>query len=48
MATGSISGICQSAFVDGKASASNTLLQAFPETLKFRNPLIDPLRPRSR
>jgi hypothetical protein len=48
MATGSISGICQSAFVDGEASTSNALRQAFPKTLKFRNPEIDPLRPRSR
>jgi hypothetical protein len=47
MATGSISGICQSTFVDGKASASNTLRQAFPKTPKFRNPEIDPLRPSS-
>jgi len=45
MAAGSIGGICQSAFVDGEASASDALRKTCPKSLKFNDPLIDPLRP---
>jgi S-adenosylmethionine:tRNA ribosyltransferase-isomerase len=44
-ASGSIGGIRQFAFVDGKASASDTLRQAILDTLEFDDPLVDPLRP---
>jgi hypothetical protein len=43
-ASGSIGGIRQFAFVDGKASASDTLRQAILDTLEFNDPLVDPLR----
>ena len=36
--SGSIGGIRQFAFVDGKASASNTLRQAILDTLEFDDP----------
>ena len=35
-------------FVDGKASASDTLRQAILDTLEFDDPLVDPLRPSGR
>jgi hypothetical protein len=45
MATGSIGRICEPAFVDREASASDALRQTGSQPLKFRNPLIDPFRP---
>ena len=45
---GSIGGIRQFAFVDRKASASNTLRQAILDTLEFDDPLVDPFRPSAR
>ena len=47
-ASGSIGGIRQFAFVDRKASASNTLRQAILDTLEFDDPLVDPFRPSAR
>jgi hypothetical protein len=47
-ASGSIGGIRQFAFVDRKASASNTLCQAILDTLEFDDPLVDPFRPSAR
>ena len=47
-ASGSIGGIRQLAFVDGKASASYALCQAILDTLEFDDPLVDPFRPSAR
>jgi hypothetical protein len=47
-ASGSVGGIRQFAFVDGKASASDTLRQTIFDTLEFDDPFVDPLRPSAR
>ena len=44
-ASGLIGGICQSTFVDRKASATDALREPVSEALKFRHHMIDTFRP---
>jgi hypothetical protein len=48
LASGPIGWICELAFADREASASDALRQSRPETLKLHDPLVDPLRPSDR
>ena len=47
-APGAIGWVCKFAFVDRKASASDALRETCSQTLKLRDPLIDPPRPFAR